>query len=266
MCSKISLVFLILPLILSCSIKENRTDCPCHLYFDLSSVSREHFSSVSFSLSESGQATRHYSLDLSEISVSEPFCLDVPKSIFQLQFSAVENGATWLSPGNEHIMTIPVGEQCPPLFTHFSQLDARGEEYVEKVDLHKNFCTLHITMVGNDPSKDYPFSLRVQGEVNGYDEVGRPQAGKFGVYAYPTREGKCSVRVPRQRDDSLELLLCEGDGVLADFAIGNFIQSRGYDWSARDLEDISLRIDCARLAIEVECLHWTDTYYFNIEI
>ncbi|MBQ1209675.1 MAG: hypothetical protein IIX64_04300 [Bacteroidales bacterium] len=250
--------------LLSCSIKENRLDCPCHLYLDLSSVSRHAFDSLDVFLS-SQKGIRCLSVPLPE-DPSAPYLLEVEKSPLQLQVCALENGTLWLSDPEEDILKIPMGQQCPPVFTHFSYLDTRGDECVEKIQLRKNFCTLDITMVGNDPTQDYPFSLWIQGNVNGYDEQGRPNEGVFGVPLYPTRKGKCAVRVPRQKDDSLALSLCKNGEVLAEFALGNYMRMGGYDWSLADLKDISLKIDCAYLKIEVEIGLWKESYHFSVEI
>ena len=256
--------FLPAVLLTACSVKENRNHCPCHLLLDVSKVSTELFDSLDVALDEGNGRAQRFPLCLSLLPPG-PVAVDVAKGRLSLNVCAVENGAVWLSSIGD-VMEIPQGEQCPPLFLHTALLDARVEELTETVILHKSFCSLHIQMDGTDPSQPYPFSLQVRGDVDGFDANGRPKDGLFNPYAYPTADGHCTVRVPRQKDDTLELLMCEDEVPLATFALGEYLKAGGYDWTAPDLADVSVRIDCARLTIRLKIEKWSETFHFNVEI
>ncbi|MCR4565706.1 MAG: hypothetical protein K5651_06430 [Bacteroidales bacterium] len=251
-------------LLTACSVKENRNHCPCHLLLDVSEVSTELFDSLDVALDEGNGRAQRFPLCLSLLPPG-PVAVDVAKGRLSLNVCAVENGAVWLSSIGD-VMEIPQGEQCPPLFLHTALLDARVEELTETVILHKSFCSLHIQMDGTDPSQPYPFSLQVRGDVDGFDANGRPKDGLFNPYAYPTADGQCTVRVPRQKDDTLELLMCEDEVPMAIFALGEYLKAGGYDWTAPDLADVSVRIDCARLTIRLKIEKWSETFHFNVEI
>ena len=257
-------VFLLVLLLTACSIKENRSHCPCHLLLDVSEVSTELFDSLDVAMDEGNGRAQRFPLCLSLLPPG-PVAVDVAKGRLSLNVCAVENGAVWLSSSGD-VMEIPQGEQCPPLFLHTAVLSTEVEELTETVVLHKSFCSLHILMEGTDPSQPYPFSLQLRGDVNGYDAYGRPREGLFNPYAYPTSDGHCTVRVPRQKDDTLELLMCEGEVPLATFALGEYLKAGGYDWSAPDLADVSVQIDCARLTIRLKIEKWSETYHFSVEI
>ena len=251
-------------LLSACSIKEDRSACPCHLILDVSGISVERFDTLDVLLQNSADAFRsRRALVESDGGLIR---MDIPKQQWDLNVCAMENGALWLTGGQSPQMQIPPGEQCPPLYLYAVGMDATGEERVEKVVLHKSFCTLHIRMLEADPAQPYPFSLCIRGDVDGYDSAGRPREGRFDAAAYPTQAGACSVRVPRQKDDSLELLLREGDETVAAFALGRYIASGGYDWTAPDLEDVQVTIDCAALSLSLQVKNWTETYHFNVEI
>lgn len=251
-------------LLTACSIKEDRSRCPCHLLLDVSEVSTELFDSLDVALDEGSGGKQRFPLNLSLLPPG-PVTVDVAKGRLLLNVCAMENGAVWLS-SSEDVMAIPPGEQCPPLYLHSAALNTDTEELTEQVVLHKSFCTLHILMEGTDPSQPYPFALQLRGDVDGYDATGRPREGVFAPYAYPTADGHCTVRVPRQKDDTLELLMCENEMPLATFALGEYLKAGGYDWSAPDLADVSVQIDCARLTLRIKIEKWSDTYYFNVEI
>ncbi len=261
---RLGVALLLTILLTACSVKENRNHCPCHLLLDVSEVSTELFDSLDVALDEGNGRAQRFPLCLSLLPPG-PVAVDVAKGRLSLNVCAVENGAVWLSSIGD-VMEIPQGEQCPPLFLHTALLDARVEELTETVILHKSFCSLHIQMDGTDPSQPYPFSLQVRGDVDGFDANGRPKDGLFNPYAYPTADGQCTVRVPRQKDDTLELLMCEDEVPLATFALGEYLKAGGYDWTAPDLADVSVRIDCARLTIRLKIEKWSETFHFNVEI
>ena len=261
---RLGVALLLTILLTACSVKENRNHCPCHLLLDVSEVSTELFDSLDVALDEGNGRAQRFPLCLSLLPPG-PVAVDVAKGRLSLNVCAVENGAVWLSSIGD-VMEIPQGEQCPPLFLHTALLDARVEELTETVILHKSFCSLHIQMDGTDPSQPYPFSLQVRGDVDGFDANGRPKDGLFNPYAYPTADGQCTVRVPRQKDDTLELLMCEDEVPLATFALGEYLKAGGYDWTAPDLADVSIRIDCARLTIRLKIEKWSETFHFNVEI
>ena len=264
MCFNGFIYILLTVLLTACSIKENRSHCPCHLLLDVSEVSTELFDSLDVALDEGNGRAQRFPLCLSLLPPG-PVAVDVAKGRLSLNVCAVENGAVWLSSSGD-VMEIPQGEQCPPLFLHTALLDARVEELMETVILHKSFCSLHIQMEGTDSSQPYPFSLQVRGDVDGFDANGRPKDGLFNPYAYPTADGHCTVRVPRQKDDTLELLMCEDEVPLATFALGEYLKAGGYDWKAPDLADVSVKIDCARLTIRLKIEKWSETFHFNVEI
>ena len=261
---RLGVALLLTILLTACSVKENRNHCPCHLLLDVSEVSTELFESLDVALDEGNGRAQRFPLCLSLLPPG-PVAVDVAKGRLSLNVCAVENGAVWLSSIGD-VMEIPQGEQCPPLFLHTALLDARVEELTETVILHKSFCSLHIQMDGTDPSQPYPFSLQVRGDVDGFDANGRPKDGLFNPYAYPTADGQCTVRVPRQKDDTRELLMCEDEVPLATFALGEYLKAGGYDWTAPDLADVSVRIDCARLTIRLKIEKWSETFHFNVEI
>lgn len=257
-------VLLVVLLLSACSIKEDRSRCPCHLLLDVSEVSTEWFDSLDVALTEGSDRMQRFPLRLSLLPPG-PVTVDVAKGRVLLNVCALENGAVWLS-SSDAVMTIPPGEQCPPLYLHSVALNTDTEELTERVVLRKNFCTIHILMEGTDSSQPYPFVLQLRGNVDGYDENGQPREGAFSPSVYPTADGRGTVRVPRQKDDTLELLMCENETPLATFALGEYLKAGGYDWTKADLEDVSVRIDCARLTLQIKIEQWSDIYFFQIEI
>lgn len=157
------------------------------------------------------------------------------------------------------------------------------------VRLHKNFCRIDIQVMDVD-GEEFPFKLRVRGNVNGYGLDGKPALGAFlcdaessetesagsgtesdgddsGAASESTGYGHgYAVTVPRQTDDSLTLEIVTDDGVAKSFAIGNYISASGYDWTSADLKDICLEIDYARTVISFTIDKWIHSEQFEVVI
>ena len=107
---------------------------------------------------------------------------------------------------------------------------------------------------------------------------GSPQSGKVGggreradarLYAAgkePDTEGIFHVNVPRQYDSSLILRVAEDDRSLRDFAIGEYLEEGGYDWTARELADVELVIDYAKADLTLTVEDWEVSFGFNVVI
>ena len=182
---------------------------------------------------------------------------------------------------------IDEGRPCPSIWTCCEKVSARADRVTVPVRLHKNFCRIDIQVRDVD-GEEFPFKLRVRGNVNGYGLDGKPARGAFlcdaersetkssgtesdgddsGTASESTGSGHgYAVTVPRQTDDSLTLEIVTGDGVAKSFAIGNYIAASGYDWTSADLKDICLEIDYARTVISFTIDKWTHSEQFEVVI
>jgi hypothetical protein len=72
--------------------------------------------------------------------------------------------------------------------------------------------------------------------------------------------------LPRQIDASLMLEVDDGKGGYKAFALGQYIVSSGYDWTAEDLEDITVTLDYALTEIRLVIGGWESVYEYEMEI
>ncbi|MBO7509768.1 MAG: hypothetical protein J6T35_01165, partial [Bacteroidales bacterium] len=72
------MAMLLAVLLTACSIKENRSHCPCHLLLDLSEVSPELFDSLDVALDEGNGRAQRFPLRLSLLPPG-PVAIDVAK-------------------------------------------------------------------------------------------------------------------------------------------------------------------------------------------
>ena len=108
--------------------------------------------------------------------------------------------------------------------------------------------------------------LETLGNVSGYGFDMNPEHGDFRYVMEPDTEGIFHVNVPRQYDSSLILRVAEDDRSLRDFAIGEYLEEGGYDWTARELADVELVIDYAKADLTLTVEDWEVSFGFNVVI
>lgn len=240
----------------ACSVKEDRGTCPSHLVLDFSSVDTSRVREVSLLMSgKSGTC------DLMKFRAEEFYPelrIEAPREELLLNvYAGVDQD--WLS---DKGMTIPYGEDSPPVYMYVTGLEKLGDEENMRVSLFKNHSRMSVEIVGDVHLSSH---MRVVGKVDGYLTDGTPSSGSFS-YQLEYEDGKYEVVLPRQMDASLMLEIDDGSGVLKYFAIGEYIAAGGYDWNSPDLEDIEVLIDWASTDISVVIKAWDKVYDCEVVI
>lgn len=282
-----------------CSVKEDRDLCPCTLVLEFPREDAERlqdgvtvcmrgYSDDVFSLCDTllaGQAASDGSPDT--ISDKWSYSYVVPKGDIDLAVAYSADGLVGKLNSSERWIEIDEGRPCPSIWTCCEKVSARADRVTVPVRLHKNFCRIDIQVRDVD-GEEFPFKLRVRGNVNGYGLDGKPARGAFlcdaersetegsGTESDGDDSGTASestgskhgyaVTVPRQTDNSLILEIVTDNGVAKSFAIGNYIAASGYDWTSADLKDICLEIDYARTVISFTIDKWTHSEQFEVVI
>lgn len=284
-----------------CSVKEDRDLCPCALVLEFPNEDAERlqdgvtvcmrgYSDDVISLCDTllaGRAASSRGPDT--VSGKWSYSYVVPKGDVDLAVAYSADGLAGELNSSGRWIEIDEGRPCPSIWTCCEKVSARADRVTVPVRLHKNFCRIDIQVRDVD-GEEFPFKLRVRGNVNGYGLDGKPARGAFlcdaersetesagsgtesdgddsGTASESTGYGHgYAVTVPRQTDDSLTLEIVTGDGVAKSFAIGNYIASSGYDWTSADLKDICLEIDYARTVISFTIDKWTHSEQFEVVI
>ena len=239
------LLRLLLPVLLlpSCSVKENRADCPCILALECTGLP---VSPVVLGVTGEG-----YSY-LEAIHSDTLVVLSVPKG--EMVVSAVGGALA----GEDGGVRIPEGEEAPPLYLFHAVVPTFDEEVTLPVTLRKQFCRLELVFSG-PPGYGTPFEVEVEGAFAGWFRDGTPVPGAFSRRLLPGTDGHAVLRLPRQGDDSLLMHLVFSDRIVRTFALGTYIASSGYDWSAPDLEDLTLHVDISMTSVTFSTEWWTRT-------
>ena len=244
MCSDHARGLLVLAFLLcGCSVKEDRSACPCLLTLELEDLPvtpvMVDVSGEEFSRTEA-------------IYADTTLVLPVPKGEVSV---SVTGGVL---PGAGGAVQIPEGEEAPPLCLFHAALDADVERLTVPVRLRKQFCTLELVFSG-PAGYGPPFEVEVEGFVDGWLRDGSPSSGTFRRRVLPGADGRAVLRLPRQRDDSLLMHIVFSDRVIRTFALGTYIAASGYDWSAPDLADLTLRVDLSVTSVTLSIDLWSVT-------
>lgn len=250
----------------SCDVKEDRSQCPCHLILSFSS-SFDRFEGgallLVFRSADDSLVTDTVVVSASgEMETEAPYEIDVPRE--DLRLTVITLGEVLYDPVKG--MTIPVGSECPSVFLQSELLDTRCDVLRHNVVLCKDYCSLMVHL--ERPSEgDLPFSLDVTGRVDGYSADGSPRTGAFRFVLTDSDESEFTVSLPRQVDNSLLINVLSKDGkTLRSFAFGEYVAESGYDWTEADLKDLSITIDYSSSLITFKSDLWSETLSFEIVV
>jgi len=245
----------------SCSIFEDRGACPCLLSLRMDDPSNNVSDSLVFMLGGNGFVDSFWVK--SDVSVAE-------RKIYYrgaMRINAVCGDAAVNLVGGDLI--IPLGEQCPEAFLYGVDCQIDAEEHTEYVRLAKNYCGVSMTFVTDAPDE---YIVKVLGNVCGYDSEGGLIQGDFEYSPEFRLSSESFFRVPRQKDSSLRLAISSkgasgaAEGAVHYFALGNYIEQSGYDWTKTDLDDIVLCIDFASCTITLSVNDWSQAFEIDVII
>ncbi len=282
----------------SCSIKEDRDGCPCWMTVDLSDVAESRWKSPEVqsnidyhSVTKSLKSRQHVAesvvlrlrgnSDEDDVDYAFKMTDTVNTEVGALEYE-VPRGAVGVSAvalGNEILgqagydgiagyhgdeIRIPVGEQMDSLYGFFKIYHTRCESILCDVELHKEFCTVSFTL-GEDGYSS-PYRIEVWGNVAGVSAWDlMPVQGEF-RYAPILKNGVYQVRVPRQVDNSLELVMLEDSEIVDRLPLGEYIARSGYDWTAEDLDDVNVALDLEMQQVMITVSDWDGVVVMDIVI
>ena len=276
----------------SCSIKEDRDGCPCWMTVDLADVAESRWKSpemqsniehqdVTKSPESRSNVAENVLLRLRgnsdedaveyEYQMTEAVRADAGTLEYEVPRGSVGVSAVALGreiPGRAGYdgdeIRIPVGEQMDSLYGFFKMYHTRCESVLCDVDLHKEFCTVSFTL-GKDGYTS-PYDIEVWGNVAGVSAWDlMPVKGDF-RYAPVQKNGVYQVRVPRQEDNSLEMVMLDDDDIVDSLPLGEYIARSGYDWTAEDLADVNVALDLEMQQVMITVSGWDGVVVMDIVI
>ena len=241
--------------ICSCTVKEDRTPCPC--YLNVSFSGRDAISGPVSLLGWDEEALFREEVDVED---HDPYWIKPVRKGY-LTLSACM-GMT-ASGEQGHAVIIPVGNQADSLYAYHEDVDCTGEMAYARVTLHKQFATVRVDLL-KSPAQMRELGFSVEGQSCGFDLLDhRPVEGAFHYSVPQVNARTMDFRIPRQRDDGLTLDIRRGEEHIGRFPLGEFIRRTGYDWKTEDLQDIFITIDLVLSEATVSVEGWEEGVVFH---
>lgn len=228
------LIAILLPC--ACSVKENRSGCPCDLLIRPTEKLKTE-GSVVVSIVQEGTVVKQEMLSREEFEAGS--C--VIKVNRNPTTVTVFSGITSMNLVQGRKLDIKAEHQCDEIFSCSTSADLDKEKMEYTVSLHKNFARLFLTVLNLREGMD----LSISGKVSGYDLLdAAPCSGHFKCLPDGNEESKAwCIRLPRQLDDDLSLdVIIDGETVRT-IALGALISATGYSFKDEDLMDITMTVD-----------------------
>ncbi len=233
----------------SCTVKENRSDCPCDLLVR-PAEKLESEGSVVVSIVQDGKVVKQEMLDREDFEDGK--CrLEVSRrpttvTVFTGITSMNLKGGSKLDISSEH--------QCDELFSCSENANPAGESCDCSISLHKNFARLYLTVLNLKKGMD----LSVSGTVAGYYLMdAAPCKGDFNILTENADAARgCCIRLPRQLDESLSMVISRDGECLRNIPLGTLIASTGYSFQDEDLMDIAMTLDLEKSYASVNIEGW----------
>ena len=239
----------------SCSLKEDRDGCPCHLIIDLDNAVGN------------GNADIFIFQDGEEVLADNVVPADYPEG-YRCEVRRRPASATVIQGLKENIihegrLVIKNGNDADRLFLYNETLQCGSETVRAAADLHKNWTTLEISLAA-EAGEDSPAGnvrIDISGGICGMDlRNGSPVRGDFQCIARLADSGFVvyAVNLPRQisSEDEILIAVSRNGKELFSCDISEAISRTGFDWSKPDLDDIRLRLDYISALFDVEIAEW----------
>ena len=249
-------------LLASCSIKEDRSGCPCLLTVDLSLI-------LDAGITPTTWWDKGLHIALFELSTgadthsSYPYEETLDEYVYRV--AKGDDGVSGIVGLDECILSgrevrCPEGCQSDPLYVSGKTVSCEGEEARTVLEMNKQFTMVEITGLAS-----FDYRMEVTAGSSGLDILTRKALeGRFRYPLVCGEDGVARFRLPRQgTDDVLVLMYDREDGHLDNaFPLGRYLTEIGYDWDAVSLADVSVHVDSVTISVSITVEGWTHSLEF----
>lgn len=244
----------------SCSIKEDRSPCPCWLSIDFSRCPKMSVTVAAWAEDEI------FSERIASDDYKEPGSYEktVPKGWVS---TSVIKGEREMQRNAERLI-IPLGHDADSIYAHASAIECLGEFAKDTAVLHKQFARVFMS-VEIPEGHEYPYSLVISSDVCGMDMRDlSPIEGEFCIDLVMGEDNIGMFCLPRQKEDGgdLKMLIYYQQELIETIPLADWINQMGYNWLKKDLDDIYIGVDYAKAEVSISIKGWDDGYSFKVEI
>ncbi len=246
-------------LLASCSVKEDRDECPCWLEVAVSGCER-----IARNITVSAwNPTTVFMEGIDVRDYPKGYERTVPKGYVTVSAFA---GRKVQELSGESLV-IPDGLPCDSLWAHRALVNCNGEFARDTAVLHKQFATVHLKIDNLKEGEPYPYSLVLRSRYDGLRLTDcSPHAGAWSCSLDRLPDGTYVFRVPRQGDGSLTIDLVLDGQKMDEYPVGEYILRSGYSWLSEDLDDIWIGMDYGGSEPNIVIEKWGDSDPYDSEL
>lgn len=261
----IGLVFSLLPC--SCSIKEDRSDCPCLLHMDYAQVRSDERRASALnpdSLLVIVRGLHNSIVKMSDYPDGQSLYVKRTPSLLSCYLGMSQER---LSSGRSRLL-IPLGEESDALFSYhrYLKLDSNTEEEFITPNLCYDYTKVILSFMKEDGGPVDDQTLRVTSSSCGLDlNTGEVIEGEFTFVMKRYDDHSWSFNMPRQakKDIHIDALGIRGE-VLFSVDLAGELEKAGYDWTGESLPPlVVVNIDGENLPVAVRIIDWEEAIFFN---
>lgn len=234
--------------IASCSIKEDRSDCPCVLTVDASDIRADEISIIC------SNTTQQLKTVLIPIETGSKLEINVPRGFVNVAAFAGNE----FSHENNGTLVIPFGKEADCIYANAYNINTDAETAYTRISLNKQFTRIALEFVNLPENlRGSDIRLAVSGKTNGLalNDLS-PSTGEFSCAATPDNRGIFSFKVPRQKENDLYCQIESEGNTSEPIALGKILESIDFDWTKKNLDDISLKLELPSSIISVSITDW----------
>lgn len=244
----------------SCSVKENRLNCPLFLLFNEEVNVNDCKDDVTTYIYEKGSTTVTKTDKVTIGGFSSPeYVIPIQKGATVVTSIA---GTFSSYPQEDHII-YPDAQMADSLYalTESFVTTAEMEEYFVQARLGRQVAPVSLSL-RHEGTGAYPFIMVIRSQWNGFEMRSlKPVAGDYHYVLQPTVKGGADFlfTVPRQGDSSLTLEFWSSEGkLLTTYPLGELMRRDGYDWTDLHLKKYTVYLDYANSSITIAVRNWRD--------
>lgn len=248
----------------SCSIKEDRTMCPCTLNLDYSLIRSDD------RIEDADNRVIYLNVP-SQISSQERIG-DFPQGQYMVIARRDALLSCYLGYSPERIssgrLLIPEGEDGDAFFSYHEDLFIGPDtEDVFVTPRLCNECTKIVVCFVDNDSASEEYSLMAKSSTDGLDlSTGRPTSGKFNCRMTSIDGKSFSFNMPRQgsHDIVIDVLSARDSGLLYDIKLYEELDRASYAWNAESLPPlVVINVERQNVIVDVKIIDWDEAVYFN---
>lgn len=245
----------------SCSVKEDRVNCPVYVTVLTDRFVDRGFEDGVVSFQDEGKVFGEHLNFLA--GQTEEHVVSVSRDYARVSvFSGVENARI-----SESTLYIPYGQPGDLLWAYWETFEAKDDEYVVDADPYKQYCLVKFLFDDSSHAPlGYKWRFRIKANCSGMNIfTGEPLEGQYCCPVTPNAVGEWYGVIPRQNSNTMVMEVYlpiagnEAEGC-AEYVIdlGARFESVGYDWSKKDLEDMTVKVGFSSAGFDISVEEWKD--------